>query len=142
MTANFIANASIVINAPRHAVWQALVSPQAIKQYMFGAHVVSDWQEGSPIIWKGQWQGKTYEDKGTIRQCTPEYRLQYSHFSPLSGLPDRPDNYHMVTIDLAGDGEQTCVTLSQDNNPTEDARTHSEHNWRKMLEGLKKVVET
>ena len=45
MTANFIANASIVINAPRRAVWQALVSPQAIEQYMFGAHVVSDWRE-------------------------------------------------------------------------------------------------
>ena len=142
MKDNFIANASITIHASRRAVWQALVSPQAIEQYMFGARVLSDWREGGPIVWKGQWQGKPYEDKGTVRQFIPEHRLQYSHFSPLAGRPDQPENYHMVTIDLLGEGGQTSVTLTQDNNDTEEARKHSEKNWRIMLEGLKKVVET
>ena len=141
MNENLIANASITINAPRRAVWQALVSPEAIQQYMFGAHVISDWREGSSIVWKGEWQGRSYEDKGTIHQCKPEHTLQYSHFSPRSGLPDRPNNYHMVTIDLAVDGEQTRVTLTQDNNATEDARKHSERNWGMMLQGLKRYVE-
>ena len=90
MKENFIANASITIHASRRAVWQALVSPQALEQYMFGAHVKSDWREGAPIVWKGQWQGKPYEDKGTVRQFIPEHRLQYSHFSPLAGRPDLP----------------------------------------------------
>ena len=142
MKQNLIANASITINAPPRAVWSALVSPQAIEKYMFGAHVISEWREGGSIVWKGHWQGKAYEDKGIIRQYSPEHRLQYSHFSPLSGLPDSPDNYHMVTINLAVEGEQTRVTLSQDNNATEDSRKHSERNWQTMLEGLKKVAET
>ena len=141
MNQHLIAKASITINATRHDVWRALVSPEAIRQYMFGAQVASDWREGSNIVWKGEWQGKSYEDKGTIHQCNPERRLQYTHFSPLSGLPDTPDNYHMVTIDLAAHGEQTQVALTQDNNTTEDARRHSEKNWRVMLEGLKKYVE-
>lgn len=140
MNHNFIAKASIAINASRQAVWKALVSPDAIREYMFGAHVVSDWREGSPILWKGEWQGKRYEDKGTILQVTSERRLQYSHFSPLSGLPDRPEHYHTVTIDLAGDGT-TEVTLAQDRNTSEEARIHSEENWKMMLEGLKKFVE-
>jgi uncharacterized protein YndB with AHSA1/START domain len=49
MNENFIAKASIAINASRQAVWQALMSPDAIKEYMFGARVDSDWREGSPI---------------------------------------------------------------------------------------------
>ena len=61
----------------------ALVSPAAIKEYMFGTRVNSEWNEGSPISWKGQWQGKSYEDKGTILQFRPARRLQYSHYGLL-----------------------------------------------------------
>jgi uncharacterized protein YndB with AHSA1/START domain len=136
-----VANASITINAPRSKVWKALVTPEPIKQYMFGTTVVSDWKEGSPISWKGEWQGRAYEDKGVILQLRPETRLQYSHFSPLSGLPDRPENYHTVTIELSTDGGGTRVTLAQDNNLTDEAREHSEKNWGMMLATLKKYLE-
>ncbi len=108
---------------------------------MFGTRVVSDWREGSPIIWKGEWQGKSYEDKGVILQFKPGRTIQYSHFSPLSGLPDKPENYHTVTIELSGEGNQTRVSLAQDNNPTEQARDHSEKNWEMMLTALKKFLE-
>jgi len=117
------------------------VTPEAIKQYMFGANVISDWREGSPIVWKGEWQGKSYEDKGVILRIKPGRMIRYSHFSPLSGLPDKPENYHTVTIELSAEGNQTHVSLNQDNNPTEEARAHSEKNWRMMLSSLKKFLE-
>jgi uncharacterized protein YndB with AHSA1/START domain len=141
MEKNLIAKVSININAPSEKVWNALVTPEAIKQYMFGADVVSDWREGSPIVWKGEWQGKSYEDKGMILQLKPGRMIQYSHFSPLSGLPEIPENYHTVTIILSADGNQTHVSLNQDNNATEEARVHSEKNWGMMLSGLKKLLE-
>jgi uncharacterized protein YndB with AHSA1/START domain len=141
MGKNLIARASITINAPSTNVWNALVNPEAIKQYMFGTNVVSDWKEGSPIVWKGEWQGKSYEDKGVILQFKPGRTIQYSHFSPLSGLADKPESYHTVTIELSNEGTQTRVSLSQDNNPTEQAREHSEKNWGMMLTALKKFLE-
>ena len=141
MNKNLIARASMTINAPGAKVWDALVNPEAIKQYMFGTNVVSHWHEGSPIVWKGEWQGKSYEDKGVILQFKPGQTIQYSHFSPLSGLPDNPENYHTVTIGLSGEGDQTRVSLAQDNNPTEQAREHSEKNWGMMLTALKKFLE-
>jgi uncharacterized protein YndB with AHSA1/START domain len=137
-----IANASITINTPIAKVWEALVNPDMIKQYMFGTNVVTDWKEGSPIIWQGEWQGKAYQDKGTILRMDQERVLQTSHFSPLSGQPDVPENYHTVTIELSGQGRQTNVSLSQDNNATEQDREHSEKNWQMMLEGLKKLLES
>lgn len=141
MNENLIAQASIDIAAPLAQVWQALVDPAAIKQYMFGTNVVSDWQEGSSILWKGEWQGKPYEDRGVILQLKPEHRLQYSHFSPLSGMPDKPENYHTVTIELSPEARQTHVSLSQDNNASEAERADSERNWGMMLAGIKKYVE-
>jgi len=141
MDKNLIAKASINIDAPREDVWKALVSPEAIKQYMFGTTVVSDWREGGPIVWKGEWQGKSYEDKGVILQLNPERTIQYSHFSPLSGLPDRPENYHTVTVGLSGDGDRTQVELTQDKNANDDERLDAEKNWGMMLAALKKFVE-
>ena len=137
-----IAKASTTIDAPAAKVWDALVDPAAIHEYMFGTNVESDWKQGSAITWKGEWQGRAYEDKGEIRRIDPPRALQYTHFSPLAGLPDVPENYHTITIELAEHGAQTEVALSQDNNPTDEERAHSEKNWGMMLDGLKKFVES
>ncbi len=140
MPKTLIAQASISIAAPVGKVWDALVNPQLIKQYMFGTTVVSDWKQGSAITWKGEWKGKPYEDKGKIQKVEPRRLLQYSHYSPLSG-PDTPENHHTVTIEIVEAGKQTRVSLSQDNNAGEEARQHSEQNWKMMLDGLKKLLE-
>jgi len=141
MDVNLIARASAVINAPRDKVWQALVDPKAIQQYMFGTNVVSDWREGSPIVWKGEWQGQAYEDKGTILQLKPGQTLQYSHYSPLSGVADLPENYHTVTIELSDAGNQTQILLTQDKSASEEERAHSQQNWEMMLAALKNYLE-
>ncbi len=140
-TTTLTARAATTIHAPIDRVWDALIDPAAIKQYMFGTNVTSDFKEGSPIVWKGEWQGKKYEDKGVILKMKPKQMLRYTHFSPLSGLPDKPENYHTVTIDLVKQGDQTLVTLTQDNKPSEEAKQHSEKNWGMMLASLKKLLE-
>ena len=136
-----VARAAVEVDAPVDEVWEALVTPETIEKYMFGSKVVSDWKEGSPITWKGEWKGKAYEDKGEIVRIEPGRVLEYTHYSPLSGQPDAPESYHRVKIELAEEGGQTRVSLSQDNNATAEAREHSEKNWAAMLDGLKKVVE-
>ena len=121
------------------------MNPQVIKRYMFGATVVSDWKEGSPIAWKGEWKGQPFEDKGRLfssfdRRSGCATRIS----SPMSGAPDKPESYHQVTIELSKqdshDGD-VRVDLTQDNNKTEKARDESQRNWAMMLEGIKKVVE-
>lgn len=136
-----VATASTVVEAPKEEVWEALTDPDLISRYMFGTEVSTDWEVGSPIAWKGEWDGRSYQDKGTILELKPRRLLRYSHFSPLSGMADSPENYHIVTIEIAGDGSTTTVHLSQDNNETTEAREHSAANWQTMLDGLKDVVE-
>src|SRR5437870_6502331 len=84
MARGLVATASTTIHAPVSRVWDALVDPEKIKQYMFGTNAVSEWKEGSPIVWKGVWEGKPYEDKGVILRLEARRVLQYSHFSPLA----------------------------------------------------------
>ena len=45
MHKNLIDRTSITIHTSSTNVWSALVSPEAIKRYMFGTNVASDWCE-------------------------------------------------------------------------------------------------
>ena len=136
-----VATAEAEIQAPRSKVWRALTDPDQIEKYMFGSRVETDWKPGSRIVWKGEYEGKRYEDKGEILEVETERRLKMTHFSPLSGQEDAPENYHTLLYELEGSGTTTRVALSQDNNPDEEAAEHSRANWEKMLSGLKHVVE-
>ena len=140
--AGHVAVAEVEIDASPDEVWEALTDPDAIKEYMFGSEVVTDWAQGSPIVWKGEYGGKQYEDRGEILEIEPGRRLKVSHFSPLSELEDVPDNYHTIVYELEPvAGGLTELTLRQDNNSSEDEAEHSRANWEKMLSGLKDVVE-
>jgi uncharacterized protein YndB with AHSA1/START domain len=141
MNKPIVADVTTTIEAPIAKVWEALINPEMIRRYMFGTTVTSDWKVGSPIRWTGEWQGRAYEDKGVILELQPERTIQFTHFSPLSGLPDTPQNYHTVTVMLSAEQPRTRVSLTQDNNPTEQAREHSERNWGIMLDSLKALLE-
>ena len=142
MTENRVAKASTTVDAPPSKIWDALVDPKAIEKYMFGTHVSSDWRVGSPITWKGEFNGKRYEDKGKILKVEPERALAYTHFSGSSGKPDVPENYHTVRIEISPEGaNRSRVSLTQDNNETKEALEESEKNWNGMLQGLKKFAE-
>jgi uncharacterized protein YndB with AHSA1/START domain len=137
----FTAKAAITINAPASKVWDALTMPHLIKQYLFGTEVTTDWQVGSPIIYKGIWQGKPYEDKGRVLEIEPEKILVSTFWSSLSGLPDISENYKTVRYELSSTGDLTSLTITQDNNTSQDEANHSEQNWKMVLEGIKKLIE-
>jgi uncharacterized protein YndB with AHSA1/START domain len=141
MNKKFVAEAVTTINAPASKVWDALTKPELIKQYLFGTDVISDWKVGSSIVYRGEWQGKPFEDKGKILEMEREKSLVSTHWSPLSGVPDTPENYHTVAYRLSGRDGKTEVTITQDNNATEEEKVESEKNWRQMLEVLKKLLE-
>lgn len=142
MSDDFTAVASTKINAPAEVVWDAFLNPEAVQLFMFGARVTSDWHEGHPIKWSGTWKGKRYEDKGTILQVEPLRLLKFSHFSTLSGKPDRPENYHIVTIELAGRDHETKVTITQERNESREIKVRSEETWSAMLASLKRLLDS
>ena len=142
MSRGFEAIKSVTIDAPRAKVWDALTNPLKVKQYMHGTTMSTDWKVGSPITWTGEWQSQSYEDKGTVLAVEPERLLKTTHWSPMGGSQDEPENYHTVTYQLAEQGGKTIVALTQDNNATqEEADKMAENNWGPMLQGLKETAE-
>jgi len=141
MKNTFTARASTKINAPASKVWEALIQPDLIKQYLFGTEVTTDWKVGSPITYKGIWKGKPYEDKGKILQVEPGKLLVSTFWSALSGLPDIPENYNTIRYELSAEDGGTRLSIIQDNNATQQDADHSAQNWQMVLDSLKKLLE-
>jgi uncharacterized protein YndB with AHSA1/START domain len=141
MKNKFVGKVSTEINAKTSTVWDALTKPELIKQYFFGTNAVSDWKVGSPLYFRGTWEGKSYEDKGTILKSEPGKFFKYSYWSSMSGIEDKPENYVDVTYLLTAKGDKTELTIIQENIPSDEMRKHSKTNWKMVMDGLKKLVE-
>lgn len=141
MSKTYVARQSIVIHADAARVWEALTQPQLVKQYLFGTEVTTDWKPGSPITYKGVWEGKAYEDKGTVMQVEPGKLLVSTYWSSMSGTPDLPENYQTVRYELSPEDDGTRLTVIQDNNDSEESANHSAQNWKMVLEGIQKILE-
>ena len=134
-------NVSIDIDAPKSKVWDALTNPEQIKKYLFGTQTSSDWKVGSPITFKGEWEGKAYEDKGTILQIEEAKILKYNYWSSMSNLKDEPDNYQIITYVLDDRDSKTPLSIVQENCASDETREHSESNWKYVLETMKTMLE-
>jgi uncharacterized protein YndB with AHSA1/START domain len=133
---------TVTIDAAIDDVWKALTTPSSIEQWFFGVQTETDWQPGSSIVHTGEWQGKPYQDKGTIVRIEPPSLLVHTHWSPTSGLPDEPDNYEEIRWELAERDGDTELTLRETNLASEESKAVSEQAWTTVLSNLKQLLES
>jgi uncharacterized protein YndB with AHSA1/START domain len=140
----FVVERTVVINAPPSVVWNALVRPDLMQQWMgepeMHLEIVTEWIVGHPITIRG-FHHVRFENRGTVLQIEPNRVLRYSHLSSLSRLPDKPEHYSVVEFRLQAVKDGTALTLTLGNFPTETIRKHLDFYWRTTLEILKKCVE-
>jgi uncharacterized protein YndB with AHSA1/START domain len=138
---NITARTNIAINSSVQNVWEALTAPEIIKEYFFGTNTETDWKVGSPITFSGVYEGKSYRDKGEILQFKPNHLLQYTYWSSMSGIEDKPENYVSISFELKEENGQTLLEVIQENVPDEKMKEHSEENWKKVLNNMKQLLE-
>lgn len=150
MSSPLVVKNSIVINAPAAEVWDALVNPEQTKKYMFGCDPLTDWKVGSPLLWRGYYEGQEMIFvKGEVVEIQPGKSLVYTVIDPNNpAIPDIPENYLTVTYDLAEENGQTVFTVTQgDYSKVAEGEkryndTMSQGGWQSILVQIKDLVET
>jgi len=139
----------ILIKATALQVWDALVNPEQTKKYMFGCETVSDWQPGSPLLWKGSYEGREMVFvKGIVEEIRPPEFLKYTVIDPNAAMEDIPENYLHVSYSLEEREGKTMLTVMQDGFETAAAgekRYKDTYNngegWNPILVEIKKLAE-
>ena len=131
----------IIINATRDEVWQALTDPEMIKIYFFGTEVITDWKIGSPILFQGEWEGNSYQEKGIILDLIPQKLFKYSYWSSMSGTEDLPENYSIIVYQLVEEESGTTLIITQEGFRDQKAYEDSDTNWGEILNSIKGLLE-
>jgi len=131
----------VKVRAPLEKVWAALTQPAEVKKWFFGTNLVTDWRPGSPLFFRGEWEGEAYEDRGTVKSFDPPRSLSYDYWSAFSGTEDRPESRQLIHIALSESPDGVEVTITQSNVDTQERADHSASNWAAVLGALKKLLE-
>jgi uncharacterized protein YndB with AHSA1/START domain len=140
---------TITINADAKKVWDVLTNPQQTKKYMFGCEAVSDWEQGSTLLWKAMYEGKeTVFVKGYILEIVPGRLLKYSVIDPNATYPDIPENYLSVAYKSEEKNGTTLLTVIQDGfeDAAEGEKRFKEvynkgEGWNPILVQIKQIAE-
>jgi uncharacterized protein YndB with AHSA1/START domain len=141
MLQDFVVNKTTDIAAPVPEVWKFITTPAGMKEYLFGTNAISDWKVGSLIRFTGEWEGKPYEDKGTIEVLEENKVFEYTYYSSFSGVPDQAENYTLVRMELEPIETGTRLTIKHSNFPNETVYQNNEKHWELVLDTIKERTE-
>jgi len=142
MNKTFSATASIIINAPPSRVWVELTKPQFIEQVLFDRQASGGWRIGSPILYRGVWQGKSNEGTAEFLQVEPERLVLSSLWNSPSAVAGNPTNFMTVRYELAASGDGTELTLIQENDAMQPGPVDiPQEDWVEALEDIKQRLE-
>ena len=116
---------------------------------MFGCEALSDWQPGSPLIWKGNFNGvEMVAVKGHVVSIQPPQTLVYTVIDPNNpAIPDLPENYLTVTCQLTEKDGHTHLAVTQgDYSTVADGANRYKHSvdgggWDPILVQIKQLLE-
>jgi uncharacterized protein YndB with AHSA1/START domain len=132
----------VEIVASRSKVWRALTDPALVRQWQYGSELSTTWEPGTPIVFRNEWNGQVFEQRGTVIEFTPESRVRYSLFFPRPGLEDVPGNHFFMTYELTGGGDATTVRIRQEDPRPAAPEAPAADEGPDVLAGLKQLVES
>jgi|SRR5690349_1384687 len=144
MVNDVIITRSVLLNATPERVWEALTHPGMTKQYYYNCEVSSDWNKGSAVRWKGDYQGQQIDVNGEILEIIPGRKIKYSGFDKMveGDITRRGDIY--VTHEIVPHGSKTKLLTTIEHFEGDETRAeYAAQEWDfEILPRLQSLVET
>jgi uncharacterized protein YndB with AHSA1/START domain len=132
---------TIKIKASVQRVWDILTKPEFVKLWQYGSELLTDWKVGSDIRFKTQWEGKIFEQWGTVLEVRQNELIKYSLFAPRPDLEDKPENYFVMNYILTADSGQTILEIIQNDNRPDAVQRDPQGEENPVLNGMKQIAE-
>ena len=133
---------TIEIKASIQKVWDTITKPELVKLWQFGSDLLTNWEVGSDIKFRTEWEGKVFEQWGKILEIKPGEFLKYSLFAPRPDLEDKPENYFIMNYVLTNENGQTKLEIIQEDNRPNAVQEKPQGEENPVLKSLKELAET
>lgn len=133
---------TIRINASRQRVWETITKPELVKLWQYGSDLLTNWEIGSDIKFRTEWEGKIFEQWGKVLEVRPTEIIKYSLFAPRPDLEDKPENYFIMSYVLTEEGGKTRLEIIQEDNRPNAVQEEPQGEENSVLKSLKKLAES
>jgi uncharacterized protein YndB with AHSA1/START domain len=144
MVNDVIITRSILLNATPERVWEALTHPGMTKQYYFNSEVSSDWQKGSTLRWKGNYQGRPVSAEGKILDIIPGRKIKYSGFDKMTEGDFTRQGDVYITHEIIPQGSKTKLLTTIEHFEGDETRAeYAAEQWDfEIMPKLQSALET
>jgi len=147
MSDSMIIKEEVLFKANPEKVWDLLTNPALTKQYMYGCELLSDWNIGDDVLWKGVTENgdEMVYVKGKVLEYEQFKKVTTTTFDPNSGMEDKPENHVKLCYELEAQEDGTKLTITQgDFSGAEDGTKRYESSkggWAAMvIPAMKKLL--
>jgi uncharacterized protein YndB with AHSA1/START domain len=142
-TYNMAKNISIIrLNTSKEKVWDTLTRPELVKRWQYGSDLITNWEVGSSIRFRTEWDGKVFEQWGQVLEVQPPELLKYSLFAPRPDLEDKTENYFIMTYLLTTENGKTKLEIIQEDNRPHAKQEDPQGEENSILQSLKNIAES
>lgn len=132
---------TITINASIEKVWNTITKPELVKLWQYGSDLITNWEVGSDIKFRTEWEGKVFEQWGKVLEIQPNELVKYSLFAPRPDLEDKRENYFIMSYVLLNKNGQTKLTIIQEDNRPNAVQEEPQSEDNPVLKSLKEFAE-
>ena len=135
-------NKHIFVKAPIESTFEALTTSAKIIQYFPLNNVISNWQLGSEVLYKGEIEGNAFTDYGIIKEFSVPTKYSYSYWSDNHGTERLPENHLVISYTLTSLKDGTQLELQQLNIKSEELfNIMNTTVWDSLLSRFKNYME-
>ncbi len=133
---------TLKINASRQKVWDTITKADYVKLWQYGSDLLTNWEIGSDITFRTEWQDKVFEQWGKVLEVNPTEIVKYSLFAPRPELEDKPENYFIMSYILTEENGVTKLEIIQEDNRPNAVQEEPQGEENPVLKLLKEIAET
>ncbi|OXM85694.1 SRPBCC family protein [Paenibacillus rigui] len=133
------------IGAQPEQVWDVLVSPEGVRETLFGCTLETTFEAGAPFQYVGPGNDgdQTVHVYGTIAACEPHKVFSYYEHPGPSYHANHEELQSRVTFTLEPSGQCTKLTLVNDQwTPDHPSFPNTQKHWWMILSNMKTYAET
>lgn len=136
-------NKEIIISATPSVVFNMITNPDEITKYFPLDDVISTWEEGSEILYKGVVNNHAFTDYGIIDVIKPPHIFQYTYWSDNHGTQRLPENHLTIKYELTKHNNDTKLILVHSHLQNKDMyKLMNNSVWGNLLASMKSHIES
>ena len=133
---------TIKINASRQKVWDTITKAELVKLWQYGSDLLTNWEIGSEIKFRTEWDGKVFEQWGKVLEVRTNELVKYNLFAPGPDLEDKPENYFIMSYVLTQQDGQTQLEIIQEDSRPNAVQEKPQGEENPVLKSLKQLAES